>query len=295
MGTTKNEFLQAALALGFGDVRFADAAGTLAFSDTRTVTPKALLPSAACIAVMFMAYSPASAPPEGYMALSTYYAASHRSYGAAKQAAAFLTAHGAQALHTVELPARAAALRTGGHIGDNGFYYHPTLGSFVCIQTVLTDAFAPEHYTPGSNACLHCGACRRACPSGGVGHIENCVRRHLNDTVPEALRPNVYQLMGCEKCQSACPLNRTTRSQPHAFALDALLSGSETAALRALTGPNMARRRRILSQAALYAANTGQHRLLSQLKTLAQTEDEPVRTHARWACEKLRGEDDEDI
>ena len=113
----------------------------------------------------------------------------------------------------------------------------------------------------------------------------------MNGTVPRALRADVYQLLGCEKCQSACPLNDAAQSAPVCFNLKDILDGEATAKLRDIAGPNMARRRRIISQGALYAAATGQKQLRHRLMALAENEAEPVRTHARWAIDKLSGED----
>jgi epoxyqueuosine reductase QueG len=285
----KEEFVSRALSLGIDDVRFAGTQGVLAFSKARHVDIQPRLPGATCIAVLFAAYLPAGNAPEGFMPLSAYYIASNTSYHAAKALCAWLRAKGASALHESDLPARAAALRTGGFIGDNGFYYHERLGSYVCIQTILTDAFAPDETAPGENRCTHCGACNRACPSSATADLSRCLRKHINKEIPEALRGDVYQILGCEKCQRACPLNPPGRSEAHIFALDELLSGKAAPAVRALAGSNFARTGRLKSQAALYAAATGQVKLLPQLCELALSADEPVRTHARWAIEKLGG------
>jgi epoxyqueuosine reductase QueG len=124
-----------------------------------------------------------------------------------------------------------------------------------------------------------------------VGDIQSCLRYHINGTVPEALRSDVYQLLGCEKCQTACPLNDDAQSEPVHFSLEEILSGGATAQLRGIAGPNMVRRGRLISQAALYAAATEQKQLLNRLKLLAENEAEPIRTHALWAIDKLSGED----
>lgn len=285
MDTAKTAAAKAAFALGFDDVRFA---GLEQIADLQKSWASAH--NASCVAVLFKAYAPCIAPPPGYMALSAYYTASHFAYHAAKAFAAYLIARNYTALHTTALPAKVAALATGGFIGDNGFYHHPSLGSLVCIQTVVTDAFEPDAPQPCEKSCLHCGACAAACPSNAVGNLSLCLRRHSNGLVSEALRSDVYQLLGCERCQSACPQNPQGTSASKAFCLESLLSGSNIKELRELTGMGMARKNRIISQAALYAANTDQKSLAETLLTLSQTAPEPVRTHAHWAYEKLTGE-----
>jgi len=284
----KTQLLDFARRLGFADARFADADDTLLKPGFKQ--PRTLLEGASCIVVLFMPYKPSAPPEKGLMALSAYYAASHASFHAARSAADYIREAGARALHTTAINAKEAALRTGGFLGDNGFYYHPRLGSFVCIQTVLTDAFAPDARGKTGSGCLHCGACTAACPSGALGTIERCLRYHLNGLVPETLRNDVYQLLGCEKCQSACPLNASETSAPISFPLERIFSGEAVKRLRELAGPNMARRGRILSQAVLYAAATGQTAYIDDIKKLAENEGEPIASHARWALMKLNGE-----
>lgn len=290
MELTKAQISKQAEALGLDDIRYAKA-GVISSVSGQKLSLDSLLPGATCIIVLFARYLPALEPAKGYMALSPYYVASHRAYGGARRLAAFIESEGGRALHTSSILAREAALRTGGFIGDNGFYYHDIYGSLVCIQTILTDSAQPEEYPSYRSECLHCGACRRGC--AGVGSVESCVRKHMGGLVPEALRGNVYQLFGCERCQSACPLNTSERSAPHEFSLDDLLEGRCTEQLKELAGANMARSRRIMSQAALCAANSGAFELTAKLKELSQCAEEPVRSHAGWAHKKLAGDNDD--
>ncbi len=290
MELNKQALREYAKTLGFADIWFAGADDGQEITGRRQ--PRALMSNASAIVVLFAAYKPALPAEAGRMALSPYYIASHRSYHAARAVTEYIKRSGAQALHTDDISAKDAALQTGGFLGDNGFYYHPTFGSFVCIQTVLTDAFEPDKTRTVSSGCLHCGACAAACPSQAVGCVEQCLRYHSNGLVPEALRSDVYQLLGCERCQIACPLNDTARSVPVSFALDQLLQGEATKTLRELAGPNMARRGRLVSQAALYAANTRQTQVIDLLKQLAQNEAELIAAHARWAIHQLNGDNE---
>lgn len=289
MMISKEELISRARVLGVDDVRFAPAQGSLAFSKTEHYELGALIKGASCIILLFTGYLPAGPAPEGFMPLSSYYVASHTGYRAAKAVAAQIRESGFSALHDTHLPARAAALRTGGFIGANGFYYHDRLGSCVSIHTILTDAFLPDNYAPAANLCSRCGACKAACPSGATADLSRCLRKHINQEIPEALRGDIYQILGCEKCQQACPLNPAGTSEPHLFSIADLLSGAATDAVRELAGSNFVRPGRLASQAALYAAATGQKQVLPLLWELAQTAEEPVRTHARWAAQKLEG------
>jgi epoxyqueuosine reductase QueG len=112
----------------------------------------------------------------------------------------------------------------------------------------------------------------------------------MNALVPEALRGDVHQLLGCEKCQTACPINSFEAMEPYSFPLESLLDGSAMPELKNLAGPNMARPMRVKSQAALYAAATRQRALIPQIKTLVLSGAEPVAAHAAWALERLQNE-----
>lgn len=288
MEITNEEIRRYALALGLSDIRFAAADSEVHETSGAVVTPRTFLPEATCMIVLFADYLPAEAAPAGSMALSSYYPASNLAYHAAIQLTAWLREHGAKAQHCLTLSAREAALQTGGFIGDNGFYYHERFGSFTCIQVVLTDAAQPEEYAPADSLCTHCGACKSACRA--VDHPEGCLRLHINGLVPEALRGSVYQLFGCEKCQSVCPLNRQSTAQAHVYNLKGLLTGRYTQELKEIAGANLVRKNRLLSHAVLYAANTKQYELSGLINELAQSAPEPVRSHALWAYQKLSGE-----
>lgn len=280
-----------ALDLKFSDARFA-AAGDVLTTAGEIVAAGSLLRGASCIIVLFKQYVLSTPAAEGKIGLSQYYVASNEAYKAAKRLAEVIRESGADALHTASISARAAALRTGGFIGDNGLYYHERLGSLVCIQTVISAAAEPREYRRERYECLHCGACRNAC-AAAAGDIQGCVRAHMHGIVPQELRKDVYQLLGCERCQGACPLNDTKRSAPYEFEVIELLRGGEVARLRELAGGNMARARRIQSQAALYAGSSGMKELADDIKRLAENAEEPVRTHAQWAYKQLTGENDD--
>ena len=287
MNISHRDITEYAHRFGFEDVRFARADDTLRATDGRDVCLRTLMPDASCILVLFKRYRPAAPPPPDTVAISAYYIASHDAYTAAKALAAGLRARGAQAALLTTVSAQQAALRTCGFIGDNGFFYHPDFGSLVCIQTILTDAADPLPKQDGRAECTHCGACADACPSGGVRNLSRCLRAHINSVVPEYLRGDIYQLIGCERCQTACPLNSDEASAAIFYPIADLLMGKHIKALKALAGSNFVRQRRMISQAVLYTAATGAFRHLPRLLELADTAPEPIKTHARWAADML--------
>ncbi len=68
--------------------------------------------------------------------------------------------------------------------------------------------------------CVHCGACRRACPTGALGtdgfQMERCLSHISQKKGPltgweAALLRESGCLWGCDACQEACPYNRAPR------------------------------------------------------------------------------------
>lgn len=136
------------------------------------------------------------------------------------------------------------AIRAGiGYRGDNGALIVPGIGPEVFLAEILTTIeFEPDIKSkPGieseadspsnavcqhSNAeCLHCGACRRACPTGALqadGTIDcrRCISyltiEHRGPwTDPDAIAAmhtdaGRHSLFGCDRCITACPLRKNT-------------------------------------------------------------------------------------
>lgn len=124
-------------------------------------------------------------------------------------------------IDSAPLPERYWAVKAGvGFIGDNGALIVPDTGPEVFLAEILTTAhFEPD--SPLSRECLHCGACRNACPTGALlpdssVDCRRCIsyltiehRGHWSD--PLALDAmNTAQgkktLFGCDCCISVCPL-----------------------------------------------------------------------------------------
>lgn len=120
-----------------------------------------------------------------------------------------------------------AALIGGlGVIGDNGLILNEKYGSYVFIGDVVTD-IAPELLGVAAplevEGCLHCGACKKACPTGILrGEGEDCLsaitQRKGELTASEADMMRKYNTAwGCDVCQSVCPYNRTPVVTPIEF------------------------------------------------------------------------------
>lgn len=240
------------------------------------------------ILVLFSRYRPAAQSEKGRIRVSAYYVASNEAYAKAGALADALCAIGIPALRDSALPAQSTALLAGGSIGRNGFYYHPVFGSLVHIQTVRLGIKAEGNgpLKPG-NVCRDCGACMRACPTGAVGDggvdVSKCLRSRMDKGVPDEMKPFIYQLLGCEKCQSACPINRNAGTAAD-FDLAATVRGETLGDLKALVGSNMARLVRIVNQAVIVAANQNYGDISPDVDAIAK--DERFADACRYYLEK---------
>lgn len=243
-------------------------AAAFAFNDAKIVPWET-----GSVLVLFAKYTPAEHLRADSVCVSAYYAASHAAYVNAGKLADALREDGILAKRDASLPAKQIAIRSGGWMGKNGFYYHPSFGSLVHIQTLLLNAVAQPACGPSSPGCKNCGMCIAACPCGAISQNgadrSKCMRSHMNTVVPDEYKPHIYQLFGCEKCQTACPQNIREAPRPLLFDLEKTIRGKTMDELRRLAGKNVARYVRTVNQAILYAANAGNASLAPLIAEMA--------------------------
>ena len=119
---------------------------------------------------------------------------------------------------------RDAALKLGlGIKGDYHLLITEPYGSFVFLAEVLSTLPAKEYYN-GSvpplaqpKECLHCGACRRACPSPEycLSAITQKKGELTEDEIALMLQSGI--VWGCDVCQTVCPMNREIEITPIEF------------------------------------------------------------------------------
>ena len=109
-----------------------------------------------------------------------------------------------------------AAAKAGlGVLGDNYMLINEKYGSFVFLAEILTTV-SPEKLgfqgTVGeAKECLHCGACKRACPAQIEG--EECLsaltqkKGALTEKQENYIR-KYGSVWGCDLCQTSCPLTQ---------------------------------------------------------------------------------------
>lgn len=108
----------------------------------------------------------------------------------------------------------AAAMAGLGVIGDNHLLITEKYGTFVFLGEILSEA-TPEElgFSSGGDfsvrTCLHCGACRAACPMTESGlDCLSAVTQKKGDLSPEeeAYLLRYGSAWGCDICQICCPL-----------------------------------------------------------------------------------------
>ena len=110
-----------------------------------------------------------------------------------------------------------------GVIGDNGLLIHPAFGSYLFLGEIVTDLLLEPNGTIGKH-CLHCGACRNACPQGALqenGSVElSLCRSHITQKKGELSKFEQQEIQkggliwGCDICNDVCPMNKNPQITP---------------------------------------------------------------------------------
>jgi epoxyqueuosine reductase len=110
-----------------------------------------------------------------------------------------------------------AAAAGVGWIGANGCLHVPGRGSHVLLCEIVSNLpLAADG--PIASGCDRCGACVKACPTGAIdstGLVDarrcvSCLTIECRGTIEREFWPLMGgRLFGCDRCQEACPHNRS--------------------------------------------------------------------------------------
>lgn len=235
--------------------------------------------------------------------VSGYYVASNHSYHARNNLISQLNALGIRS-DRISVPIRETLLRHGiGIACKNGLTAVPPFGTRFIAQTIAVcvadsllcerlEAFDRLEYDTCPSGC---DRCIKACPSHAIQNdgmnYRFCVRADMEGGLmqPQTME-HMHALLGCEVCQSVCPLNWKIAFQsevPDAFDLERLLLDEKKPALD-LIGKNMNPGGRLLQHALIMSANTGRTDLLPLIEKHLSDSRPHIVQAAEYAFSVLR-------
>ncbi|MGD6807707.1 MAG: 4Fe-4S double cluster binding domain-containing protein [Candidatus Bathyarchaeia archaeon] len=121
------------------------------------------------------------------------------------------------------LPLKLLAVRSGlAKYGKNNLAYVKDMGSFMRLTAVYSDmpVYSDDWYEHRMmDSCSDCYLCETACPTGANSgdrlllHAEKCLTYHNEKPgdipFPSWIKPQWHNsIIGCIKCQAACPQNK---------------------------------------------------------------------------------------
>ncbi|MEI6125453.1 MAG: HEAT repeat domain-containing protein, partial [Pseudomonadota bacterium] len=223
----------------------------------------------------------------------------------------FLTEKGYASVQAATgMPVKIMAARTGlGAYGKNGIIQTPTMGSWIGLTMIITDA-PLECDSPAGDPCGSCNLCQRACPTGALDEpykcaIEQCLTLQLvnnKGSVPRDLRDKAGTCIAqCNICLDACPINKKLLKQTE-FTNPESLVYPEIAPLVNITEECFQEmyggtflefmfmdKKYLQRNAAIALGNYGDPAYVPVLiKALETQEEEIVREHAAWALGKIK-------
>lgn len=229
--------------------------------------------------------------------VAAYYPASNQAYHAMEQLLQQLKEAGIRC-ERAQTPYRTQLLQAGiGTKMDNQLWYYPPYGTYVHLEGAMLSLQEPVAFTPphaNEPVCDHCGKCAAVC----YGALENgrfiwqkCIRSYLEkDPIPDLFQDKLDTFMGCQRCQDSCPKNPKERAPVPKAVRDALdpvriLRGDMKEAL-AILGKN--RKKHLIRQAIVLAANKGRTEALPYLQELKKNPDSPYSKELHYAIKHLQ-------
>ncbi|MEX2444787.1 MAG: tRNA epoxyqueuosine(34) reductase QueG [Alkalispirochaeta sp.] len=199
-----------------------------------------------------------------------------------------------------------------GFTGRNTLLINSEMGSWFVVGEILSTRryTASEDAAGRHGACpTNCRRCIDVCPTGALydAHridASRCISYltiEHDGIIPEELRPLMGDwIFGCDLCQEVCPLNVRAQvtdvenfQKPIAGShidlgeIMTIRTDEEFTARFAGSPVMRAKRRGLIRNACIAAANTDAVELIPRLQSLAQDADEIIAIHAQWALDQL--------
>jgi epoxyqueuosine reductase len=231
-----------------------------------------------------------------------------------RQLGDFVSAHQRAYVDTGAVMERAWAQACGlGFVGKNTCLINRRKGSHLFLGAILVDVpIEPAAAGARGATPCGCGSCMRclvACPTKAFAgpfslDARKCISYltiELKGEIPEALRkPMGNWVFGCDICQDVCPYVRKLDQPSHSgrLAFDVERAAPKLEALLKLDATNFntffrgspvkrAKRRGLLRNACVAAANYGGNEVIPHLRTLCADDEPLIRSHAEWALRQL--------
>lgn len=208
---------------------------------------------------------------------------------------------------TAPLLERTYARQAGlGWIGKNTCMINQEMGSWFFLGEILT-SLELEPDSPPPDRCGTCTRCIDACPTNAIApegyevDARRCIAYftiELRGPVPREMRRGIGQhVFGCDVCQDVCPWNRHApvtseaafQPRPVPTSLETLAAMSEEEFREVFRGSPVLRSKYqgFLRNVAIAMGNSKVERFREPLEKLAQSPNEMVQEHARWALKQL--------
>jgi epoxyqueuosine reductase len=196
-----------------------------------------------------------------------------------------------------------------GWIGKNTCIINQQLGSWLFLGVILTSLDLASDL-PAPDRCGTCTRCITACPTQAIiapGELDArlCISYltiEKRGEIPQELREGVGRhVFGCDICQDVCPWNRkapvTSAAEFEAReglvnpALDWLAEMQSEEFREVFRGSPVKRAKLsgLRRNAVIAMGNSGERKFEPTLTRLSEDSDPVVAEHARWAAEKLSG------
>ena len=212
----------------------------------------------------------------------------------------------------VPLLERAAGARAGlGFFGKNTNLLQPRRGSWFFLSEILLDLELPADDREIKVSCGSCRRCIDACPTQAfptpyVLDSRKCISYltiENKGAIPRELRASLGDwVFGCDVCQDVCPFNRFSADArwpefhpqsgvgPRLDLIEVLSVGTDEEFRARFRGTPLTRpkRRGLLRNAAVVAANVGAISAVPELINRVENDAEPlIRSHSLWAVSRL--------